>query len=55
LAESIKPAILKSTNNFGLLLRGHGVYVWGESVEDAKRHLEVFEYIFKYYLNSNKK
>ncbi len=55
LAEEIKPAILAQPNSYGLLLRGHGVYVWGESVEEAKRHLEVFEYIFKYYLNSNKR
>jgi len=52
LAEQIKPALLAQTNNYGLLLRGHGVYVWGDSVEEAKRHLEVFEYIFKYYLLS---
>ena len=55
LAEEIKPAILSQPNSYGLLLRGHGIYVWGESVEEAKRHLEVFEYIFKYYLNSAKK
>lgn len=54
LAEQIKPAILEQKNNYGLLLRGHGVYVWGESVEEAKKHLEVFEYIFKYYLNSKR-
>ncbi|MDO9183820.1 MAG: methylthioribulose 1-phosphate dehydratase [Bacteriovorax sp.] len=54
LAELIKPAILGQKNNYGLLLRGHGIYVWGESVEEAKRHLEVFEYIFKYYLNSKR-
>ncbi len=52
LAEVIKPSILSQKNNYGLLLRGHGIYVWGESVEEAKRHLEVFEYLFKYYLNS---
>ncbi len=54
LAEQIKEPILLQKNNYGLLLRGHGVYVWGESVEEAKRHLEVFEYIFKYYLNSKR-
>jgi methylthioribulose-1-phosphate dehydratase len=54
LAEEIKPSIINEKNNYGLLLRGHGVYVWGESVEEAKRHLEVFEYIFKYYLNSKR-
>lgn len=54
LAEIVKPAILSQENNYGLLLRGHGIYVWGESVEEAKRHLEVFEYLFKYYLSSKK-
>jgi methylthioribulose-1-phosphate dehydratase len=54
LAEQIKPAILEQKNNYGLLLRGHGIYVWGDSVEEAKRHLEVFQYIFKYYLNSRR-
>ena len=54
LSEKIKPAILSQENNYGLLLRGHGIYVWGDSVEEAKRHLEVFEYIFKYYLNSRR-
>lgn len=52
LAEDIKPAILSSQNSYGLLLRGHGLYVWGETVEEAKRHLEVFEYIFRYYIRS---
>jgi methylthioribulose-1-phosphate dehydratase len=35
---------------YGILLAGHGIYVWGKSIEEAKRHLEVFEYVFKYYL-----
>jgi methylthioribulose-1-phosphate dehydratase len=54
LAEQIKPALLSQQNNYGLVLRGHGIYVWGESVEEAKRHLEVFMYIFKYYLHSKR-
>jgi methylthioribulose-1-phosphate dehydratase len=54
LSEKIKPAILSQPHNYGILLRGHGLYAWGESVDGAKRHLEVFEYIFKYYLNSRR-
>lgn len=53
LAEIIKPSILAQPNSYGLLLRGHGIYVWGDSVEEAKRHLEVFQYIFKYYLHTH--
>jgi methylthioribulose-1-phosphate dehydratase len=36
----------------GFLLRRHGLYAWGQSVTEAKRHLEVFEYLFKYHLRS---
>ena len=53
LAEEIKPAIVSDKNNYGLLLRGHGLYIWGESIDETKRHLEVFEYVFNYYLRSN--
>jgi methylthioribulose-1-phosphate dehydratase len=30
-----------------LLIAGHGVYTWGETLTDARRHLEVFEYLFE--------
>nr|VFJ93562.1 MAG: methylthioribulose-1-phosphate dehydratase [Candidatus Kentron sp. LFY] len=30
----------------GYLIRGHGFYTWGESVEDALRHVEAFEFLF---------
>lgn len=42
--------VLGKGQYYSTILRGHGIYVWGENVEGAKRHLEVFEYIFKYYL-----
>ncbi len=54
LAEEVKPAILSQPNNYGLILKGHGIYIWGDSVEEAKKHLEVFEYIFKYYINKKR-
>lgn len=31
----------------GFLLRGHGLYTWGDSLEEAKRHLEVLEFLFE--------
>ena len=31
----------------GYLIRGHGVYAWGESVAVAKRHIEGLEFIFE--------
>jgi methylthioribulose-1-phosphate dehydratase len=29
----------------GLLIRGHGLYVWGESLEHTKRQLEAWEFL----------
>lgn len=30
----------------GFLLAGHGLYTWGETPAQAKRHVEVFEFLF---------
>jgi methylthioribulose-1-phosphate dehydratase len=30
----------------GYLIRGHGFYTWGNSVDDALRHVEAFEFLF---------
>lgn len=32
----------------GLILRGHGIYAWGKTPEEAKRHIEIFEFLFEY-------
>ena len=32
----------------GLILKGHGIYAWGKSIEEAKRHVEIFEFLFEY-------
>lgn len=53
LSEKIKPALI-DTHTYGIILRGHGIYVWGDSVFSAKRHLEAFEYLFNYTLASRK-
>lgn len=29
----------------GFLLRGHGLYVWGDSLDEAKRHVEAYEFL----------
>jgi len=31
----------------GFVLRNHGIYAWGNSIREAKRHLEAFEFIFE--------
>lgn len=32
---------------YGYLIAGHGFYTWGQSVEDALRHVEAFEFLFE--------
>lgn len=32
----------------GLLLRGHGLYAWGQSRSEAKRHVEGFHFLLDY-------
>jgi len=32
--------------HYGLLVRGHGLYCWGNSVQEARRHLEGLEFLF---------
>jgi methylthioribulose-1-phosphate dehydratase len=31
----------------GLLLRGHGLYAWGRDLREARRHVEVLEFLFE--------
>ena len=32
----------------GVLVRGHGIYVWGPDITRAKRHTEIFEFLFSH-------
>lgn len=31
----------------GFLLAGHGLYTWGEDLDEAYRHVEIFEFLFE--------
>lgn len=37
-------------NIFGVLIRNHGITVWGRNGFEAKKHLEAFEFLFRYQL-----
>jgi methylthioribulose-1-phosphate dehydratase len=45
LANVLASQLLASTPGF--ILAGHGLYAWGESVEAATRHIEIFEFLFQ--------
>jgi methylthioribulose-1-phosphate dehydratase len=31
----------------GILLRRHGLYTWGKDIAEARRHVEIFEFLFE--------
>ncbi len=31
----------------GFLLRGHGLYTWGRSLSEARRHVEILEFLLE--------
>ena len=31
----------------GFLIGGHGLYTWSRTIEDARRHVEIFEFLFE--------
>ena len=31
----------------GFLLSGHGLYTWGRDLAEARRHIEIFEFLFE--------
>jgi len=39
----IKPSALQ----YGFLIRRHGLYTWGQDLRDARRHVEIFEFLFE--------
>lgn len=52
LSQKVEKVLKANSQIYGVMLRQHGLYVWGETVKEAKRHLEVFEYLFKYFLQT---
>lgn len=47
LSKTIEEVLLKNPNVHGVYLRRHGLYTWGESVAEATRHIEIFEFLFE--------
>ncbi len=47
LAALIEPRVAAAQPCYGFLLAGHGLYAWGKDLQEAKRHLEVFEFLLR--------
>ena len=47
LSHVIENVIRDNHSIHGIYLRRHGLYTWGESVSEARRHVEIFEFLFE--------
>jgi methylthioribulose-1-phosphate dehydratase len=47
LSSQLEGALEKNPEAHGVLLRRHGLYTWGQSVAEARRHLEALEFLFE--------
>ncbi|MGO9335911.1 MAG: methylthioribulose 1-phosphate dehydratase [Terracidiphilus sp.] len=47
LTAQLATALDKYPDAHGVLLSSHGLYTWGESIAEARRHLEALEFLFE--------
>lgn len=47
LSHVIENVIRENKNIHGIYLRRHGLYTWGNSIAEARRHVEIFEFLFE--------
>lgn len=46
-AHVIENVIRENPSIHGIFLRRHGLYTWGASIAEARRHIEIFEFLFE--------
>jgi methylthioribulose-1-phosphate dehydratase len=47
LADTIAATLKQQTSAHGFLLKRHGLYSWGDSLSQAKRHIEILEFLLE--------
>lgn len=49
LSERVRPRLVDRDHplKHGFLLERHGLYTWGKSLAEARRHIEIFEFLFE--------
>ena len=47
LSHVIENVLLAHANIHGIYIRRHGLFAWGETVEEARRHVETLEFLFE--------
>jgi methylthioribulose-1-phosphate dehydratase len=47
LSNSVAAVLEKCAGAHGFLVRGHGLYTWGRDLDEAKRHVEILEFLLE--------
>lgn len=47
LAQRVESVLKEHPKSHGFLLRRHGLYTWGSEVTEAKRHVEILEFLLE--------
>ncbi len=47
LSSSIVELMAEWPSAYGFLIAGHGLYTWGSTLAQARRHVEIFEFLFE--------
>ena len=47
LAARIRVVLTEQPNAHGILLHKHGLYSWGENLREARRHIEILEFLLE--------
>jgi methylthioribulose-1-phosphate dehydratase len=47
MAARLDRVLLEFPDAHGVLLRGHGIYTWGSDVAEARRHVEILEFLLE--------
>ena len=47
LSHVIENVLIENPSIHGIYIRRHGLYSWGETVEETRRNIEIFEFLFE--------
>jgi methylthioribulose-1-phosphate dehydratase len=47
LSQAVERELRRDAQAHGFLLRGHGLYTWGGDLAEAKRHVEILEFLLE--------
>ncbi|HXZ80596.1 MAG TPA: methylthioribulose 1-phosphate dehydratase [Terriglobales bacterium] len=47
LSKQIETQLQQNPKIHGMLLRRHGLYIWGQDLAEARRHVEILEFLFE--------